>query len=974
MGDRIVVLLVLSFLLYNSWGQVAVFNNYSIDQGLASNSVYECNQDQYGYIWVTTENGVNRFDGANFETFTSEDGLADDEIFGTREDSEGRIWFLSFNGKLSYYLDGRLYNEHNDSRLSTLNFSFYLRDIYQDKAGNLWMASQNEGLKVVTKDLVLIEHFTNAIYNQISYFSEHDGDSLIAWKKYNKLLFKETSFLQMKELDFAISVAPKRCNDQSESLIKTKDGKDFIGSLRHGGAYTIGDVISENEVRCVAAVGSNNFWLGTNNAGLLQINVTLNSLVADTLLKQYSINHLFIDRENNFWVSTKGNGVFIKTTNGYWKMDQKDGLSYAHFDCVTKYRDHGVIIGGRDGKVNFVNHDGKVTSKVDLNNAETKVTQIRSLFVDEYSNIWAATDKGLVIYNQQRNDFKWFREVGACKDLNGFEKNKVLLATSEGAYIFEYTEAAINFEKIWNVRSNAINANSEGDIFIGTLDGLYFYKYNKVMKFKRHLNLLNYRISDIQINDEFVFVGTYGHGMVVFDNRDKVAVFKKGEGLPSNFINKINLYDDDCWIATERGAVLLQLTNYLEIEKKIHFSKSDGLLSNEINDICFNNDLVYMATLGGLTGFNWTKLINNVSPPSIYINKVEINGKDTIRLPKYELHQLQDHLEIHFTAISFESAGDVEFRYRMLGVDTEWQSTAERHATYSRLSPGDYIFEVMSISKTGIRSKTLATFKLSISPYFVYTRWFKVLLISVLSLFVLVVVFLRYRNLQLKTRMERQLINLEHKALMTQMNPHFLFNTMSSIQQFINTNDKRSANKYLARFAELMRRILNNSKSNVLSLKEEVETLNLYLEFEALRFDHKFDYSVNSEPNLDLNELKLPSMLIQPYVENSILHGLASLSTDSRGEVKVFFALKDENHFSCVIDDNGIGRKAAEKIRQKRSSTHESTAMENINERIKLFNKRLEKRFMFEIEVQDKYDDSGQATGTRVEVIIPINF
>jgi LytS/YehU family sensor histidine kinase len=204
---------------------------------------------------------------------------------------------------------------------------------------------------------------------------------------------------------------------------------------------------------------------------------------------------------------------------------------------------------------------------------------------------------------------------------------------------------------------------------------------------------------------------------------------------------------------------------------------------------------------------------------------------------------------------------------------------------------------------------------------------------------------------------------------MTQMNPHFIFNTMSAIQQFINLNDKKAANRYLAKFAELMRRILNNSNHSIITLKEELESLDLYLQLEALRFNYRFRYNIIVSPDIDKDKFVIPSMLIQPYVENAILHGLSGLNKEKKGQLTIDIQLYNEC-IKCVITDNGIGRKKAQEIKHNRTIKHESQAMKNINERINLLNSRTDKEYS--VKIIDLYDKNYQAIGTKVEIVIPI--
>ncbi len=198
------------------------------------------------------------------------------------------------------------------------------------------------------------------------------------------------------------------------------------------------------------------------------------------------------------------------------------------------------------------------------------------------------------------------------------------------------------------------------------------------------------------------------------------------------------------------------------------------------------------------------------------------------------------------------------------------------------------------------------------------------------------------------------------------MNPHFIFNSLASIQKFILEKNTQKASLYLSEFSSLMRRILENSKESMISLDTELETLRLYLKLEKMRFDNKFETEFNVSSEIDIENQYIPPMLIQPYLENAIWHGILPLK--NTGKLLLGLERKNEDTILCMIEDNGVGRKKTD--RQKKPKMHKSTGMKNIEERIKLLNSLYKLRL--EVKVTDLFDDEKKPAGTRIEIELPV--
>lgn len=950
--------------------QKPIFRNYSVNDGLAGSNVYECNQDSKGYLWFSTETGVSRFDGLRFESYSIEDGLSDTEVFGTREDSKGRIWFLTYNGKLSYFLDGEIHNEYTDTILDRLSFNYYIKDIYEDKSGNLWFASHREGIKVLTTS-GQIKHFdaTSGIFNDVIEF--HDADTaFFAFKKYAQLQFKDTTFVKSRSWD--CEPLFHRWNKEPTSYHLFKLCDDALYLLDHGkkSKLSIPTRFVQDNALSLMKDEHENLWVGTKGDGLLKVNSHGSNLTIKRYLDDATISHIFMDYEKNIWVCTFEEGVYFLSVNNFLSYTRDDGLSHNFIPCVTQRGDQ-LLLGTSEGNINLLDLKTNEVKVQELLQIENQFNKVIAITTDADGNIWAATDFGLMIVPKDGNkDNVTFLNVGACKYMTKSRDGDIYVGTSNGAYA-AYGGNYEELIEIWDTRTLAIHKDRKNKVWFGALNGLFLYDGEKVAPVQHNHPLLKKRITEIKsLKDNCIVIGTYGHGILLLSENLEVHNITTKNGLLSNFVRSISIDEDNnLWLSTDRGLSMIQLTKNHYLKSIRNYTDADGLISHDVRSTTVKGDTIYVATSSGLTFFDYKHPQSNYLPPLVHFKGIQINNKSYGPKSKYLLSNEQTTIQLNYTAISFESVGDIRFKYKMHGLSNEWSETRNTSLTFPKLRPGEYVFELWAYSKNGLESKRPIIVTFRIHPHFTQTVWFKLIIIVILTMVLFAIIIWRINFIKKQNEVARKMIELEQKALRTQMNPHFIFNTMSSIQQFVNTNDKRAANRYLSKFATLMRGILHNSDKQYVTLQEEFELMDIYLDLEALRMNHKFKYDIYIDPEIDTVFTRIPPMLIQPFVENAILHGLASLS-DREGKLQIRIEEEGE-YLRCIIEDNGIGREKAAAIKAKRTIKHESTAMKNVQERITLL--KHGKSDVVNLKVVDLKNDQGEATGTRVEVILPYN-
>lgn len=361
----------------------------------------------------------------------------------------------------------------------------------------------------------------------------------------------------------------------------------------------------------------------------------------------------------------------------------------------------------------------------------------------------------------------------------------------------------------------------------------------------------------------------------------------------------------------------------------------------------------------------------NQEKPEVKISGFRIFEKNHINLlssnQTLTLDYDQNYFSFDFVALDFSNPAKNLYAYKLEHFDDEWIYTTSKNriARYTNVDPGNYTFCVKAANSDGIWNETGIRIPLIIKPPFWKTTWF--IILEILFLALTIIFIIKYREKKIIEKNQFQL--LEQKLLRSQMNPHFIFNSLSSIQSFIFENNPIEAGSYLSRFAELIRSILYNSREEFITIEKEIKTLQNYLDLQQLRYNKKFDYILDVDPLIQPDVIQIPPMLAQPFIENAIEHGIMHL--EEQGFISVSFTLMAEkDSVLLLIEDNGIGIKASKKIKSEKPKTHTSLATVIANERIDIFNKGQKKK-QFIMEIDDIKDTDGKVKGTKVKFLIP---
>ncbi len=392
-----------------------------------------------------------------------------------------------------------------------------------------------------------------------------------------------------------------------------------------------------------------------------------------------------------------------------------------------------------------------------------------------------------------------------------------------------------------------------------------------------------------------------GGGLLIRDKDGKFTHLTTREGLTSDVLSDLDITPDGRIYACSNAGLNI-LSPKSDGSWRIEtFTTKHGLPSNQVNDVAFLGDEIWIATDRGIARFRGKP--NSAPMPSPILEKFVVNNRPSVFSENLQLPHDKNNLAIRFYSLHFRSGGDIPYRYRLLGADTAFVYTRTREVNFANLSQGRYTFEVQAQNEDGEWSES-ALWPFEIRPPWWATWWFRSLVGATLVVALYQFYKNRLRSIRREAAEREKIRDLETAALRAQMNPHFIFNCLQAIQSFIAQNDRDAAATYLARFAKLVRLALHGSVDGHHTLTDEIAMLDNYLHLEQLRFRGKFEFSVRATEGLDTAEISLPPLLVQPFVENALIHGLQG--RESGGVVDVVFASKG-NLLEVSVTDNGQG-------------------------------------------------------------------
>ncbi len=958
MNRLFILLFLISFSAHNAVAGNYTIRNYSVQDGLANSTAYCIKQDFSGFIWIGTASGLNRFDGKNFEHFTRQDGLPDNEILNIFPVDTDEIWFVCNNASLGFF-NGKVFKKFYPSNSRNEFKGNQVHQVFKDGQERTWIIGPSP--IIVNKNLSLIDSVPYTIGQGFVYFDQAGQVYYFSFK--GLFTYRDGSFHPQGNFEELFNYGDYYTS--FHNIILKTSGLNFKIIRQEGKGFR---VIRKEKTNCSLSApiiaNDGKLWIGTlgNGVYLYEDYHNLNGEPA-VFLKGKCVGSVTGDKEGNIWVATLDAGIFKFSNRHAVLINESNGLVNSNINSIAVNNSRiylGYIAGEIDIWQNGIIKNCQVPF---INSTRNLVTCMTS----NNTNVIVGTDVGIFNLNE-RNELSTISGLRAVKCIHVFSTDEIFFGTYNAAYSFNLRQNSV-IDTIFNKRTISILAGDSVTCHMGSLDGYYIAKKRngKWITEKTFINeRVNYITNDYSGN---IWIATASEGVFCLKDSQRLFSFNKSNGLASNLCKKIVNYKNTTWVITNDGLSKIAFDSSHRKFEINNYTEFHGLASNQVNDIVITNDSIFVATSKGLTILP-SDNSGNFQPPRTYITKVYNKNVPVIPDSSVKIKYFNNNIVFYFTGINLRE-GSTHYQYMMQGIDDDWKYTYQNRIEYGKLIPGNYEFRVRS-ANDGMNWSREAIFSFEIIPEFYQTGWFR--LVSVLLLVTFTFLFFRHRIASVKKRekeindLNKKIYSLELVAIREQMKPHFIFNSLNSIQHFILNRDADNSSKYLANFSMLLRKTLNFSKKNSIPLSEEIGFLQNYIEMEKLRFENKFNYEITVEPQIDTRSIEVPSLIIQPFVENAINHGIRFLESET-GFVGISFK-SEGNNLACYVNDNGIGiTKSLENKKEDAQSGHINSS-KIIMERIDSLNKIY--GFNIGVEVTDKSIHSPHERGTIAKILIPV--
>lgn len=1003
-------------------------NNVS-NSYLSSNIVTAIAQDENGMMWFGTRRGLNSFDSYTFEEYNQIDGiinatitdimpigdtlfvgtekglciynirnkettnyfsetdpliLPDNHIYSFSEPVNNRITICTKGGTSVYDLRTKKFYI---PKINNYFPDYEVRSVeYMEYDDSWWVATSN-GLIRYQEENQSLRHF----YSVKDVVETLSDNSLLSLHKIDDhRMFLGTSdglcMLDIEKNELRRINLAQLTNHQSPKLeiskIITFNDEEIMLSTYTDGLYIYNyknntathiskfdrrNAISDNYIFDVFKDDNGSIWVATFT-GLNRFENNLANFTTISVFKNGSVLSI------NYFIEMDSSNILVGTESGIkaFNIEDESIIDFKtyfkskenYFDSLYVYSffldvDSCLWVGTRNDGL-FIYDIKKdviinVAEKYQIDRLNHAV--VREIVRDEFDNMWVSTNQGL-----------------CCIDLN--DKSHVFYNNDRN------NDKTIPYDDVFDLML------ADDVLYVTTGDGLAIYQYDTDDFTTYHLPdsltkkdiVKNNGLFDIvDGGDGRYYIGSYSNGMLAFSPDTKTFKTSKREDSFAMMIYAI-LPDNNgfLWASTSKGVMKYDL----QTKETRMYDVTDGLQGSEFTPNAFLRSSNGYVFFGGFNGFNYFKpneIKLEVRIPKVIISKIQTNAGKKIRYLNHgdtiHLSYNENSFEISFATLNLLRKNMVNYSYMMDNYDDEWMfyKSNHRYVDYNKLRPGTYTFKLKVSNEVNIWMDNPLELTIIIHPAWYQRTWFKIMMILITALAIYMIIRQRTKIRAQKmeqrrkiSELEVQMVQLKQKTLQLQMNPHVIFNTLNSIQQYIINHDAYKAVAYLTSFSRLMRKILNNSNERYISLSDELEAVNLYLELESMRLGNRFNYEVIVDTELDINNIEIAPLIIQPFVENAIIHGLMPKKENCLLKIEVSkFA---EEKLLCVVEDNGVGRQYSEKMKEKSGGTHKSYGMSITRRRLEMLSKISNEDFS--VEIIDLYNDENQPEGTRVNIII----
>jgi ligand-binding sensor domain-containing protein len=950
------------FILFNIGvvgAQSLHFKNISIEEGLASTECYEVLQDHLGYIWVSTDAGLCKYNGRNFTTFTIANGLPSNTMFEIMEDRYGRLWGACFNGGIFYIYKDSVYSIEANEELKQKNSSSkeIITKLVLDEKNILHVGTtadyytitpQNNYASVTsmaanitdssTYFLTFVNHQT--LYGRFLYLQRHTTS------------YNQTVWLNNKKQTFRPSIFRLNSTWDYYALREDEDSYffSFSGTLFYFNEGVYQSKEFDHNIVTLYQDSKKNLWIGFRQKGFLMYPQSDLSNQPIRGLGTETASSFFEDHEGGIWISTTTNGVYYCPNS-----------NIRYYDPLINKRVVG--LGMIDDKV-MVSTSTHVLHQLDSSGAHSMLDL----------SIYPETEK---VDLQSFNGIH-YKTGGASFLFDGRWKHRPI-RNSLGEMLYEISQVIEMEGSVWGINSlyllcieNALMKEryklpSRGfclwyttrkEFLVGCLNGLYIFEKGVFTKMSLGTGANECRISCL-VEDAGgnLIAGTKGHGIFIRKGQEWLNLNEK-MGLASNSCNDVFCTPHYYYVSTNKGYSVIDRTNGMGIT---NIDLSNGIPSNEVNKVAQYGRRVYIITEKGACTFPSHINIYNSHATELVVERIFIGTVGLVDKQVYPFYQ--NDLFFNCDVMSFQNPSKNKIKYQLFPLDTIPNYSSSFGVNYDNLPPGDYTLCIQGVNNNGLEGVT-SVYHFSIQPPFWVTWWFIsiVMLVFILLAYFLVrkrILFIKKRESE-KNVLKEKILEFHYMALRAQMNPHFIFNVINSIQLYVLQNQPTEAYRYLSKFSKLIRRVLQNSKERLVTLDDEIETIRLYLDLEKIRLDDEMKFGIIIDASIEASRVFVPSMIIQPLLENAIWHGIVPLNGIRPGKIYLHISYR-EGMLMISIKDNGVGMRVDDKKAKK-----SSMGLDLIKDRLALLSNRSS------FTVAHLMGENNEIQGTEVIISFPI--
>lgn len=960
-------------------GQETFYKFYDAQDGVPSNIIYDIISDDNGYLYMATDNGIYVYNGLVFKEIPMENTKAT-TFTDLHLDYKGVLWVRNFANEI--FIKEKDSLKVVNSTLGISSDSFFInRLLYRDSSiyinNNIELYKYNLEYKILNRNNINIEN--DDYKNKIWDFIVDDNNNYLLKTKENILLQKTDGSQEIISLNNPNieHLEGKFINQDSIYYVPFRQDSFSVfvwNGVKFNNLFTVKNPGKSKLIRAFK-FEPNLVWCITTG-GLYVYNLS-NKTLELILPKNIYVSKVIKVVDGSYWVSTIGNGLIHIPS-----LDIKIHLpmeANTNFTTLCIFNKNEILAGTNKGQFVHLDNNNKLVKKYNTPFQD----EIQFLHYDSITNrIYHTFGYHKLGIDTLASNFN------LSKTIVPLDEEHLIVGSWRGLHIINkdfdknitYTDSLKNLKiKELSLGTNRVRRihfdKKRKKIYVVFIDNIIVFDIQNGFKSSIiYNNNASIHGTALAANEHTLWIGTFTDGVLAMDKNTQeiVAVYNNDSNLSSNNCKRLFYYKNELWILTFKGLNKLDLiTNRI-----INFNNQYGLEYIFASDVIVDGESVWLSGSEGVMKIK-KSYFDSIKYPRLYLSQVKLKGKvlplsDTIKLPPSP----QD-ISIHFESAIYNTNREIVYEYKFSKTDLTWikLDKYQQSLVFPTMEAGDYELLIRISNADKNYSEPAIKLHIKVQAHLWQNKYFIIFLVSVLILGI--VTFFQFVNIRQrqKQKMREDLITHQLSAIRARMNPHFLFNILSSIQALIYINRKQDAIDVLGNFSQLMRIILDISDKDFISLEEEINTLQLYTSLEKIRFEEEKDIVINFiiDPQLDLENITIPTLLIQPIVENAFKHGLLHKQGLKILEISFEKGVRHlVDYLVICVSDNGIGRSNSEEINKKKikQNLHKSFATKAIFKRIELINKNRVKKPVT-IEYKDYFKD-GVSTGTTVEILIPL--